>query len=34
VGRKVSWQGGSHWAAVHEKRVADHALGWVEKLEE
>lgn len=32
-GRKASWQGGSHWAAVHEKKVAGRAQCWLEHLE-
>lgn len=30
--RRVSWQGGLHWAAVHEKKMADQARCWLEQL--
>lgn len=29
-GREASRQGGSHWAAVHEKKAADQAQCWLE----
>lgn len=32
-GRKASWHGGSHWAAVHEKEVEGQAWCWLEQVE-